>query len=140
VTALFGRATDAEQQWLRAVALGNVRQGALEAVMADGVAEAAAVPVADVRRAAMMAGGATHVVDAAFTGVEALAAIGLTVGRPVQPMLASSAPDLDAALDKLGTDGGLAVDAKLDGIRIQAHRRGAEVLVVARSLDDITAR
>ncbi len=141
VVDLFGRATDEEQQWLRAVALGNVRQGALEAVMTDGVAEAAGVPVADVRRAAMLAGGAIHVVDAAFAGREALAGIGLTVGRPVQPMLASSAPDLDAAIDKVGADAsGIAVDAKLDGIRIQVHRRGDDVLIATRSLDDITHR
>ncbi len=141
VVALFRRATEAEQQWLRAVTLGAVRQGALEAVMTEGVAAAAGVPVADVRRAAMLAGGATYVVDAAFAGPEALAAIGLTVGRPVQPMLASSAPDLDAAIEKLGAPpGGLAVDAKLDGIRVQAHRTGGEVLLATRSLDDITGR
>jgi DNA ligase-1 len=138
VAELFGRATASEQEWLRAVALGNVRQGALEAAMTEGVAAAAGVPVADVRRAAMLAGGATYVVDAAFSGPDALAEIGLTVGRPIQPMLASSAPDLDAALAKF--DGPLAVDAKLDGIRIQVHRRGDEVLVATRSLDDITHR
>lgn len=138
VAELFGRATNAEQDWLRAVALGAVRQGALEAVMTEGVAQAAGAPLADVRRAAMLAGGATYVVDAAFAGPDALAAIGLTVGRPIQPMLASSAPDLGAALAKI--DGPLAVDAKLDGIRIQVHRRGDEVLVATRSLDDITHR
>jgi DNA ligase-1 len=106
--------------------------------MTEGVARAAGAPVADVRRAAMLAGGATYVVEAAFSGPDALAAIGLTVGRPVQPMLASSAPDLDAALSKF--DGPLAVDAKLDGIRIQVHRRGAEVLIATRSLEDITHR
>ncbi|MDZ5620509.1 ATP-dependent DNA ligase [Nocardioides sp. HM23] len=138
VADLFGRATADEQDWLRAVALGNVRQGALEAVMTEGVAQAASAPVTDVRRAAMLAGGATYVVDAAFAGPDALAAIGLTVGRPIQPMLASSAPDLEAALAKI--DGPLAVDAKLDGIRIQVHRRGDEVLVATRRLDDITHR
>ncbi|KAA1416352.1 ATP-dependent DNA ligase [Nocardioides humilatus] len=141
VAALFGSATAEEQQWLRAVALGNVRQGALEAVMTEGVAQAAGVPVADVRRAAMLAGGATYVVDAAFAGTEALAAIGLSVGRPIQPMLASSAPDLDAAIEKLGSaPAGFAVDAKLDGIRIQVHRSGDDVVIATRSLDDITAR
>jgi DNA ligase-1 len=141
VEELFGRATAAEQQWLRSAALGEVRQGALEAVMTEGVAAAAGVPVAAVRRAAMLAGGATYVVDAAFAGSDALEAIGLTVGRAIQPMLASSAPDLDAAIAKVGTDvSGLAVDAKLDGIRIQVHRRGDEVLIATRSLDDITHR
>jgi DNA ligase-1 len=79
---------------------------------------------------------------AAFAGGEAaLDNIGLEVGRPVLPMLAASAPDLESGLVRAGVaDGEVAVDAKLDGIRIQVHRDGDEVLVVTRSLDDITAR
>jgi DNA ligase 1 len=34
----------------------------------------------------------------------------------------------------------VAVDTKLDGIRIQVHRRGDEIVVATRSLDDITER
>jgi DNA ligase-1 len=34
----------------------------------------------------------------------------------------------------------VAVDTKLDGIRIQVHRRGDDIVVATRSLDDITAR
>jgi DNA ligase-1 len=139
---LFGRATEAEQQWLRAVAVGEVRQGALEAVVTEALALAAEVPLAAVRRAAMLAGGAIYVVDAAFEGVAALEQVGLTVGRPVLPMLASSAPDVAAALAKAAgaRDGEVAVDAKLDGIRIQVHRDGDDVVVATRSLDDVTHR
>ncbi|THJ01644.1 ATP-dependent DNA ligase, partial [Nocardioides sp.] len=106
------------------------------------LALAADVPLAAVRRAAMLAGGATYVVDAAFEGVAALERVGLTVGRPVLPMLASSAPDVAAALAKAagGRDREVAVDAKLDGIRIQVHRDGDDVMVATRSLDDVTHR
>lgn len=137
---LFGSATAAEQDWLRSVAVGEVRQGALEAVVTDAIALAAGVPLAAVRRAAMLSGGATYVVDAAFEGTEALAGLGLDVGRPVLPMLASSAPDLAAAVEKTAAGGVFGVDAKLDGIRIQVHRQGDDVLIATRSLDDITHR
>jgi DNA ligase-1 len=138
---LFGRATAAEQAWLRAVVVGEVRQGALEAVTTEALAVATGMPLAVVRRAAMLAGGTTYVVDAAFAGREALEAVGLTVGRPVLPMLASSASDVAAAVAKAaGPDGVVGVDAKLDGIRIQVHRDGDEVVVATRSLDDITDR
>ncbi|KRA37246.1 MULTISPECIES: ATP-dependent DNA ligase [unclassified Nocardioides] len=138
---LFAAATAPEQDWLRAVAVGEVRQGALEAVVTDAIALAAGVPLAAVRRAAMLAGGATYIVDAAFDGPEALAAVGLSVGRPVLPMLASSAPDVAAAIEKAAATGAaFGVDAKLDGIRIQVHRDGDDVLVATRSLDDITSR
>lgn len=138
---LFGRATAPEQAWLRSVAVGEVRQGALEAATTEALALATGVPLAAVRRAAMLAGGTTYVVEAAFEGAEAVAAVGLTVGRPVLPMLASSAPDVAAAMDKAGgADGTCGVDAKLDGIRIQVHLGDGEVVVATRSLDDITAR
>src|SRR5690606_13898730 len=77
-----------------------------------------------------------------FEGKDSLAAIGLEVGRPVMPMLASSAPDVAAAMSALSPGGEteVAVDAKLDGIRVQVHRDGDAVLVVTRSLDDITSR
>lgn len=142
VADLFGRATAAEQAWLRAIVTGNLRQGALDAVTQEAVAQVADVPVTAVRRAAMLAGSTVDAARAAFEGEDALAAIGLEVGRPVMPMLASSAPDVAAAMAGLSPDGTteVAVDAKLDGIRIQVHRDGDDVLVVTRSLDDITSR
>ena len=108
----------------------------------EAVAQVADVPLAAVRRAAMLAGSTVAAAGAAFAGEEALAAIGLEVGRPIMPMLASSAPDVAAAMAGLSADGTteVAIDAKLDGIRIQVHRDGDDVLVVTRSLDDITGR
>lgn len=137
---LFRRATALEQEWLRAVLTGQVRQGALDSLVQEGLATAAGVPLASVRRAAMMAGSTVDVAVAALTGGEqALAHYTLEVMRPVLPMLASSAPTVAEAITKTG-GGAVAVDTKLDGIRIQAHRSGSDVVVVTRSLDDITAR
>lgn len=142
VADLFGRADAAEQVWLRGAVTGEVRQGALDAVVQEAVAAVAQVPVADVRRAAMLAGSTVAAGVAALTGgADALAGFGLEVGRPVLPMLASSAPDVAAGLVKAGAvGGGVVVDTKLDGIRVQVHRRGGEVVIATRSLDDITHR
>ncbi|WP_217616253.1 ATP-dependent DNA ligase [Cellulomonas sp. GbtcB1] len=142
---LFGAATVDEQRFLAGLVSGEVRQGALDALLLDAVAEAAGVPVATVRRAAMLAGASEPVAEAALAAPDpeaaraALDAFGLAVGRPVRPMLAASAPDVPAAV--AGFDGrAVVVDAKLDGIRIQVHRDGDDVRVYTRSLDDITAR
>jgi DNA ligase-1 len=143
VRALFARATSDEQRWLRGVITGGVRQGALDALVQEAIATASGVKLTAVRRAAMLAGGTVPIVVAAMTGgEEALAEVGLEVGRPVLPMLASSAPDVAAAMERAGGAPGqpVAVDVKLDGIRIQVHRRGDDVLVATRSLDDITER
>jgi len=140
VDTLFGQATADEQAWLRSIVTGEVRQGALDSLVQEGLAAAADVPLAAVRRAAMMAGSTVAVARDALTGGEqALGRFGLEVGRPVLPMLASSAPTLEAALLKAG-GGEVAVDSKLDGIRIQVHRRGEDIVVATRSLEDITAR
>nr|BFF18203.1 hypothetical protein GCM10025730_17240 [Promicromonospora thailandica] len=114
--------------------------------MVDAVAEAAQVPADAVRRAVMMRGATGPVASAVLLADDPLAALAgftLEVGRPVRPMLAQSASDIGAAFEKLGSGGApadLCVDVKLDGIRIQVHRDGDDVLVVTRSLDDITAR
>ncbi|GAB2453405.1 ATP-dependent DNA ligase [Nocardioides hungaricus] len=140
VADLFGRATADEQQWLRGVVTGAVRQGALDSLVQEGLAAAANVPLTAVRRAAMLGGSTVAVARVAFSGVPALEEVVLEVGRPVLPMLASSASDVAAALAKAGGGDEVAVDRKLDGIRIQVHRCGPDVVVATRSLEDITGR
>jgi DNA ligase-1 len=141
VNRLFGRATAEEQDYLRRLAIGELRQGALDGLVLEAVAAAADVRPATVRRAAMLCGATLPVAVAALRGGEAaLAEFGLEVGRPVRPMLASSAPDLAAALEKLGPGRELAVDCKLDGIRVQVHKYDDQVRVFTRTLDDITDR
>jgi DNA ligase-1 len=136
--ALFGAATQREQRFLRALALGDLRQGALGGVAAEAVAKAAAVPAAAVRRALMLRGALGPVAETALRDGEAgLRAFGLVVGRPLQPMLAAPAPDIATALERIRP---AAVEHKLDGARLQVHRDGAEVAVFTRSLDEITAR
>ncbi|MGB6583026.1 MAG: ATP-dependent DNA ligase [Streptosporangiaceae bacterium] len=147
VSELFGQATEDEQRFLYGLLSGELRQGALEGVMTEAVARAAAVPVAEVRRAMMLRGSLGAVAAAALAGGSgSLAAFGLEVGRPVRPMLASSATSIDEALAKIGGAAPVghavecAVEWKLDGIRIQAHLSEGNVRLFTRTLDDITAR
>src|SRR5690606_34960532 len=74
----------------------------------------------------------------ALTGsADELDAVGLQVGRPVLPMLASTAATPTAALELTGE---ASVEYKLDGARIQVHRHGDDVGVYTRTLADITHR
>ncbi len=135
--ALFARATDDEGDFLARLIAGELRQGALEGVMLDAIAAAAALPPAEVRRAAMYAGGLAPVAGAALTGgAAALAQFSIRVLQPVQPMLASPAGDVAAALAALGT---AALEWKLDGARVQVHKAGDDVRVFTRNLNDVTA-
>jgi ATP-dependent DNA ligase I len=139
LSALFSRATEPEQRLLVGLFLGELRQGALEGVMAEAVAKAADVPASAVRRAAMFTGDIAGVAEIAMQeGVAGLDRFRLEPLRPVTPMLAQTADDVGAALSRFG--GRASVEWKLDGARIQAHRAGSEVRVFTRNLADITAR
>ncbi|KMS75800.1 ATP-dependent DNA ligase [Streptomyces viridochromogenes] len=138
VGELMGAATENEQRFLFGLITGEVRQGALDAVAVEGLAQATGAPPADVRRAVMLAGSLQTVAEALLAeGPAALARFRLTVGRPVLPMLAHSASSVAEAVDKLAA---CAVEEKLDGIRVQLHRDGDTVRVYTRTLDDITDR
>lgn len=142
VTGLFAAATSPEQAFLRGLITGEVRQGALDGIMLDAVAVAAEVPKALVRRAAMLCGSTSQVAVAALTaGPAELERFGLEVGRPVRPMLASSAPDVVGAIGKTATPGApVAVDGKLDGIRVQVHKFDGEVTIYSRTLEPLGDR
>jgi DNA ligase-1 len=137
LATLLKAATAAEQDFLIRLLTGKLRQGALEGVMLDAVAKAAGAPGDEVRRAFMLSGSLPDTAAAALHGAPgALAAVTLQVGRPLRPMLASPAESLDQALAELGA---VSVEYKLDGARIQVHRRGADVAIFTRTLRDITA-
>ncbi|MFF4777737.1 ATP-dependent DNA ligase [Microtetraspora fusca] len=137
IDELFSAATYQEQFFLRRLIRGELRQGALDGVMIEAVAKAAGVPAPEVRRALTLRGWLPAVGAAALRGgVEALRAFHLEVGRPVSPMLAQSAPSVSAALEKIG--GPAALEWKLDGVRVQAHRSGDRVGVFTRTLEEIT--
>ena len=135
---LLGRATLEEQEFLRRLLTGELRQGALEGLMMDAVAAASGIDSATVRRAAMLGGELGSVAASAFTdGEAALRAMRISVFRPVRPMLAVTSGSVGEALESTGT---ASVEWKLDGARIQVHREGSETAVFTRSLNDVTGR
>ena len=166
LAGLFARASQTEREFLVRLLAGELHQGALEGVMTEAVARAAGVPTAEVRRAHLLAGSLPLVAQAALTAARApdpaadpstapagapatepapdsgaalaaLRAFGLKVGRPLRPMLASSAATVADAFARLSP---AVVEWKIDGIRIQVHRNGTDVAVFTRTLDDITIR
>ncbi len=99
LAALFNRATAEERDFLGRLIVGELRQGALKGIMVDAIAAAAELPVADVRRAVMSAGGLSDVARAALTeGAAGLARFAIRLMQPVLPMLSQTAEDIDEAL------------------------------------------
>jgi DNA ligase-1 len=133
---LLERATEDEADFIRRLFTGELRQGALAGLMIDAVAKAAGVPGELARRALMLSGDLTRTAEIAIVqGEEGLREVGFELFRPIFPMLASAAESAEAALAGFEL---ASVEWKLDGIRIQIHRRGDEVRVYTRNLNDIT--
>jgi ATP-dependent DNA ligase I len=134
--ALLARATAAEQQFLSALLIGEIRQGALEGIMLEALAKAAGVTPREVRRAVMMAGDIGRVARSLLeSGAASLAQYAVQLFRPVKPMLAQSAEDISGALEDLGE---AALEYKFDGARVQVHRSGDEVRIFSRRLNEVT--
>jgi DNA ligase-1 len=133
---LMGRATAEEREFLARLVMGELRQGAVEGLMLEAVARAAEVPPEAVRRAVMATGDLAAAAQVALSeGRGGLERLGVALFRPLQPMLAQAAADSDDALRVLGE---AALEWKLDGARIQAHKSGDEVRVYSRQLRDVT--
>jgi DNA ligase 1 len=133
---LFARATEPEADFVRRLFTGELRQGALAGLMADAIAKAAGVAGDLVRRALMLSGDLPRIAEVALAeGEDALRAVGFELFQPILPMLASTA---ETVVDAVACFERASVEWKLDGIRIQIHRRGDEVRVYTRNLNDVT--
>jgi DNA ligase 1 len=136
LTELLTRATEQEADFVKRLFTGELRQGALAGLMVDAIAKAAGASGEIARRALMLSGDLTRTAEIAMaTGEEGLRDVGFEIFRPIFPMLASSAESVGDAVASFDR---ASVEWKLDGIRIQIHRRGEEVRIYTRNLNDIT--
>jgi DNA ligase-1 len=134
--SLFARASADEQRFLARLLLGELRQGAVAGLALEAIAATVAVPPKVVRRAAMLSGDLARVAAVAFEqGPAGLRAISLDLFVPVAPMLAQPAEDLDDAVGRLADP---FLEYKLDGARVQVHKRDELVRVYSRQGNAVT--
>lgn len=143
LSAIIGRADGDERRFIAGLVSGELRQGAQEGLILAATAKAFGVPEAAARRAVMMAGSLQKVAGvlaiATATGGDgqaALAGFGLELFRPVQPMLADTAEDLESLASDLAD---MLLEPKLDGARVQVHKSGEVVRCWSRALNEVTA-
>ncbi len=135
--SLLGRASPEEREILFREISGEMRIGVNEGVMLEGIADASDTGADAVRTAHMFLGNLGQVAEIAlFEGPDALHAQSLRLLSPVKPMLAEMAENPEEVLAEHG--GTTAIEFKLDGARIQIHRKGDDVKVFSRRLSDVT--
>src|SRR5688572_29388820 len=137
--AMLALSTDLEQRFLGALVIGELRQGALDALVVDAVAQATSIEAKKIRTAYMLAADIGVVTAAAFTdGLAGVERFGLTIFRPVLPMLAQTAEDTAEALANFSGEP-MSFELKLDGFRVQIHKAGDSIRAFSRALNDVTA-
>jgi DNA ligase 1 len=133
---LFARLTDAERDFVARLMVGELRQGALEALVVEALGQATNISADALRRAMLFAGDVTEVALRALSGGEpALAELSIELFRPLRPMLAQTAKDVPDAVTRLSP---CVFERKLDGARIQVHREGERVAVYSRHGNELT--
>jgi DNA ligase-1 len=137
IETLFGRAEPLEAKYLVKIMLGEMRTGFHEGLMEIAVSKAFSIPLKIVQKAAMFTGDIGEVASISKTqGVEGVSMLSFRIFRPIKPMLASTSENLDIALKEYG--GKSAFEYKLDGARIQIHKKRGEVKIFSRRLTDVT--
>jgi len=136
VAALFAKLTSPERAFFTGALTGSLRQGSLGGVMLLAVAERSGLREADARRVVMLR-GSIPAAAAALLGRDKDAAPpdAIELFHPIAPMLASPASSIAEATVGL-TD--TRVEWKIDGVRVQVHKKGARVAVYSRQRNDIT--
>jgi DNA ligase-1 len=137
IDTLLSRLSASDADYLMRIVFGEMRIGAVEGVILDGIAAATSIRLEDIRRANMLLGDLTKVAELALKeGPDAIRKIGATLFVPIKPMLAEMAQDLNQVFKEHG--GITALEFKYDGARIQIHRKAEQIRVFSRRLTDVT--
>ncbi|MEM2386633.1 MAG: ATP-dependent DNA ligase, partial [Candidatus Bathyarchaeia archaeon] len=134
---LLSSASPIEAKYLVKIIIGEMRTGFNEGLMEQAVSEAFHIPLEIVQRTSMVLGDIGAVASIAKAeGREGLLRVSFEVFRPVKLMLAQMAGDVTEALKEHG--GKTAFEYKLDGARVQIHKKGETVKIFSRRLTDVT--
>ncbi len=134
---LFSLATPKEARYIARLAIEDLRIGVGEGIVKNSIAKAFDVPGPEVERGFMLTNDLGAVAAAARRGgVDEVSGLSMVLNRPVRMMLAQLAPGIPAVLEELGQ---VAIEWKFDGARVQIHKKGDEVSIFSRRLENVTA-
>ena len=140
LSGLLTEASPKEARYIVRFVEGKLRLGVGEATLMDALAIAFgggsfARPI--IERAYNLRADLGEVAEVvAAKGIEELKALKPVVGIPIRPMLAERHNDPVEILEKVGGVG--FVEYKYDGERAQIHKKGSEVIIYSRRLENIT--
>jgi DNA ligase-1 len=140
LAGLLSDASPREAKYILRTVTGNLRLGIADMTVLDALAIAfggGKEAREDVERAYNICSDLGRVAKAIVEkGLDGVKKFEVSVGEPIRPMLAERLSSPEAILEKFG--GKCAAEYKYDGERLQAHKRGNEVTLFSRRLENIS--
>ncbi len=133
---LIRRAEPLSARYISAILSGELRIGLREGHLEKGIAVAFGRELSDVQWAGMLTGDIGR--TAVMAREDRLATAELELFHPLKSMLAAPVIDEAEVLTRLTPP--VWVEDKYDGIRAQLHKRGGEVRLFSRDLNDVTGQ
>ncbi len=135
--SILSRCDLLELTYLTRIIVGEMRIGAVEGVVLEAIAQSVEADKSLVRKAFMILGSLEEVAYIALLqGREYLKRIKVKLFRPMRPMLAQMAYSVEEAYQVHGEK--TAFEYKLDGARVQIHKKNDKIRVFSRSLSNVT--
>ena len=140
LAGLLADATPKEAKYIMRTVTGNLRLGIADMTVLDALAiaygggkEARELVERAYNISSDLGRVAKVVAEKGLGGIKKFQVI---VGEPIRPMLAERLSSPEEILEKLG--GKCIAEYKYDGERIQAHKKGGEVILFSRRLENIS--
>ena len=134
---LLSRATPLEAKYIVKNVVGEMRHGVDEGMILEALSSTLHIDINLLRRSLMLTGDIGEAAKIGIIeGVDGLKKIGLHLFRPIKPMLAQMAYDMEDVFNTMKVP--FALEYKIDGARIQIHKKGKDCRLFSRSLTDVT--
>lgn len=136
IRELLSLASPQEAKYITRTVLEELRVGVGEGTIRDAISQAFGVQKEIIDRAHMLTNDLGMVAQVTMEeGEEGLKKLSLKPGKPVKPMLAQLADGIKETVREMGR---VFCETKYDGIRVQIHRKGSELMVFTRRLENIS--
>ncbi len=134
VAELLSSAKPNEAKYIIRTVLEELRIGVAQGIVRDAIAQAYNVNVKDVEKAFSVL--VDYVEVAKKAKKKQLSKITLSVGRPIEVMLAIRVESIEEALKAVGKPAQF--EYKLDGFRVQVHKQAGKILLFTRRMENVT--
>ncbi|MDR0900995.1 MAG: ATP-dependent DNA ligase [Methanobrevibacter sp.] len=136
VLELLSSASGTEAKYITRIIIEELRIGVGEGIIRDAISKAFNIEKSVTERAHMLTNDLGLVAKVAKDqGEVGLKELSLTPGKPVKPMLAQLADGIKNSICEMGS---AICEVKYDGIRVQIHKKGNELNIFTRRLENIT--